>query len=129
MPTVDLGFGTTITFGTSGYGAVSTTAELLSVTGDNFTFEAVDTTHLNSTTARSFIRSDLYDPGTYSFEMHFDPSLTPPSGTASETYTITFPDSTTWACSGFMTGYNFGTSEDKMTLTMEVKLTGVITIT
>ena len=125
MATVDVGTGTTLTFGTSAF-----SAEVTGVDWTGFNFESVETTHMGTGTARTFMRSDLYDPGEVTIDYNYDPSKTPPITTTSETVTITLPDTTTWAGTGFMTSYEWNDPlEDRMSATLTIKLTGAITIT
>lgn len=130
MP-VDNGTGASITFGTSGF-----SANITAINGEDITRPEIDTTHLGTTTARTFIPGDLYDPGGVTFDLQFDPDDFPPIGSAAETVTITFPLSSggssaaTWAASGFMTAFSYGVPlEALMTGTATVKFSGVITPT
>lgn len=120
----DIGTGTSITFA-SGF-----MAEILNVNHSGISREAVDDTHMGTTTARSFQPSDLYDPGELSVELQFDETTKPPITNASETVTVTFPSGTTWAATGFMTGFEYTDPlEDKMTATATLKFSGDITVT
>lgn len=130
MP-VDNGTGASITFGTSGF-----TANLTAINGEGIERASIETTHLGTTTARTFMGGDLFDPGNVSLELQFDPDNKPPFTGASETITVTFPLSSggstaaTWAASGFVTGFDYGAPlEELMTGTMTVKLSGDITVT
>ena len=102
---VDIGTGTSILFGTSGFAA-----ELTSVSMDGISREIVETSHLGTPIAgagklgsKTFIAGDLSDPGTLSIEGHFDADIIPPLEAAAELITITFPlgagesVATTWA--------------------------------
>lgn len=126
--TTDIGTGSTITFGTSGY-----SAELLNIAWSDFSRESVGTAHMGSTPSQSFMPGDLYDGGTLTLEFHFKTNEAVPITGAAETMTVTFPivtaaDAATWACSGFVTGFEFTDPlEDKMVATMTVKLTGDVT--
>ena len=136
--TVDIGTGTTITFGTSNF-----SSELTGLGWSGIARESVDTSHMGTSAAgateigqRTFIPGDLVDPGEISIELHFDPDQQPPIDQATETITISFPlvagDATPadWACSGFMTDFELGVPlEDKMTATATLKITGNITLT
>ena len=130
MP-VDLGTGTTITFGTSGF-----TANVVSVDWDGIERASVQTSHLGTTTAHTFIPGDLYNPGEISLEIQFDPDDFPPIDQAAETITVTFPLSSggstaaNWAGTGFATGFTAGVPlEELMTGTLTVKMSGAITPT
>ncbi len=135
---VDIGTGTSILFGTSGFAA-----ELTSVSMDGISREIVETSHLGTPIAgagklgsKTFIAGDLSDPGTLSIEGHFDADIIPPLEAAAELITITFPlgagesVASTWVFQGQMINYNPTIPlEDKMTFTADVKAVGEITVT
>jgi len=139
--TVDVGTGTTIVFGTTGY-----TAELLSISWSGMARDAIETTHMATDTtpgttefgSATFMAVDIADGGTVTAEVHFNPDTTPPLGDTytAETITITFPkygtDATAanWAFSGFCTTFEVSAPmEDKMTATLTIRVTGGVTIT
>lgn len=131
MPISDIGTGTTITFGTSGFAA-----RLMDVDWGGIKRAAVQTTHMGTTSNHSFMPGDLVDRGEIGLTFHFDPSLTPPIASAIETVTITWPvpagltNGATWAASCFMTDYKPGAKiETLMEATATLKVTGAITIT
>jgi len=123
---IDTGFGTTLTWGSSSF-----TAELFEVTPPGASRESIDTSHMSTLSgAMTFIPADLVDWGEATFSVAFDPSTSPPVNAAAETITITFPDETTWAFSGFVTGYEPTVPmDDKMTADLTIKVTGRVTIT
>lgn len=130
MP-VDLGTGTTVTFGTSSF-----TANLVSVDWDGIERASVQTSHLGTTSAHTFIPGDLYNPGEITMNIQFNPDNAPPISSAAETITVTFPLSSggitaaNWAGTGFATGFTAGVQlEELMTGTLTVKMSGVITFT
>lgn len=113
----DVGTGISLSFGTSSF-----SAEVLSASHNSISREAIDTTHHGSTSNREKIPSDLVDPGTIDFEIHFDPDSQPPVDGAAETLTVTFPtpaggtSGATLEGTGFVTEWTFtGPLEDKMT--------------
>ena len=121
--TPDVGTGATI----SGSGQ---TGNVLSISWSGISRPAVDTTHLGTTTARTFMPGDLYDPGELTVEFQLDSDQTWGTTIAAEaaTITITFADAETWAASGFMTSLEASVPlEDVMTVTATYKLTGAIT--
>lgn len=135
----ELGNGTTITFGTSGF-----TAEVLGIEFSGIgAREAVDTTHFGSTEAssgefggRTFIPTKLNNPGTVSVEIHFDADTRPPTQEAIETITFTFPQGTgestpsDWEGQGFSVSFSASLVLDgKCTGTLELQLSGVWTVT
>lgn len=132
MAATTIGTGTTVTFGTSGF-----TAQVLEVGWSGIEREAVDSTHMGTTTARSFIPSSLYDPGEIEMEVAFDGDDAPPISAAAETITVEFAKKASgstngaqWAATGFLTGVEVTAPlEDKMTATLTIKLSGEITFT
>jgi hypothetical protein len=138
MNAVDIGTGTTITFGTSGFAA-----ELTSVKMSGISRAIIETSHLATPAAttgtigsKTFLAGKLSDPGELAIEGHFDADLEPPVEGDPETITITFPladgesTASSWSFSGQMTNYEFGAPlEDKMTFTATVKAVGPITVT
>lgn len=122
----NIGTGTSITFATGFF------AEILNVNWSGIERAAIDTTHMGTTTAMTYTPGTYFDPGELSVEMAFDGSLEPPWNDAAETVTVTFPDTgtTTWAASGFLTGFDVTAPlEDRQTATCTIKLSGDITVT
>jgi len=138
MQAVDLGTGTTITFGTSGF-----SAEITNISHDGINREIIETSHLGTSPAganeigsKTFLAGDLSDPGELTLEGHFDGDDIPPVEGAPETVTVTFPlgsgetTPTTWQFSGQMTGFSYNVPlEDKITFTATVKAVGPVTRT
>jgi len=136
--TVQDGHGATIVFGTSSF-----TSEVVSIDWSGITRDPIDATHLGSVAPTAsefggmeFIPPDLADSGELSVEIHTDPDKIPPVNLVAETITITFPkvpadtSATIWAGTGFVTGYSANiTSGEKMTTTMIIKISGVVTVT
>jgi hypothetical protein len=92
MPTVaaDEGHGATLTMGTSTW---DTNALIISITPDAITRAAIETTHLGTATARSFIPEDLVDNGGFTIEFlsnGADTNAILPVLAAAETLTITY---------------------------------------
>lgn len=107
------GLGASLTLGTSTW---ETNTLITSITHEEATREALETTHLATTGARSFIPSDLPDNGGFTVEFIADrPSNTTNTSiniliASAETATITFPVSSgtngaTIAGSAFCTSY------------------------
>ena len=125
----DLGTGASIVFATSGW-----TGEIASIEGPNETRESIDTTHLGTTVARTFIPADLIDGGEVSLTAWYDPDEPPPIKGATETITITFPvpsglsAGATAQFSGFLTAVSRTIPlEEKMESSITIKVTGDIT--
>lgn len=130
MPVSDIGTGTLMTFGTSSF-----SARIESVDGPSMHRDAIETTHMATTSNKTFMPGDLVDRGEINITFHHDASLTPPIASAAETVTITWPipsgltNGATWAASCFMTDYS-PTSEIEglMTAKATLKVSGAITI-
>jgi hypothetical protein len=134
MPTaVDEGRGATLTLGTSTW---DTAALIISIEFDEIARAALETTHLTTANARTYMPEDLPDYGSVTLEfLHID-SIAPPYA-AAETVTITYPLGTgqavpaTAAFLGFLTNYKPGGAVvgELMKGTAKYKVTGVITFT
>lgn len=137
---VDIGFGTTITFATSGF-----TANIVGpIQWSGIARTPHETSHMasalpgaNQFGGRTFMPGDLVDPGTLTIPIHFNPNTNIPIAGAVETITIAYPlvagDATraSWAVSGFVT--DVGTIsiplDGVMETTITVKMTGLATMT
>jgi predicted secreted protein len=87
---------------------------------------ASGTDHGNAT----FIPSDIVDAGSIEVEGFFAAGTEPPIDAAAEQWTITFPDTSTWVASGFMTDFSLNAPfDEKMTFSATIKLTGACNIT
>ena len=123
------GTGATITLGTTGVSLQAT-----SIQSQGIAWEALPTTNLATTNAKTFLRGELYDPGTITVAFQTDPTtltslLT--NAAATETITITYPDTgaATEASSGFITNIDPGSMEvDSVIMgSVTIKRTGVVT--
>jgi hypothetical protein len=120
--TPDIGSGTTLTF-QSGF-----CAKVLELDVSGIKRASVETTTLETTTAKAFMPSDLYDPGDISLTMQFKTDATPPINTDASAWTITWPDGETMLGSGFLTDYDITCrTEEVMTAKVTIKNTGAIT--
>ena len=131
MPIQDVGTGTTITFGTSGF-----SARVSSIDGPSMSRTTVETTHLATSQWRTHMPGDLADLGEITLTVHHDPSLTPPIRQAAETVTITFPvpsgltNPATCVFTAMCIGYSASIAIDElMTASMTLKGSGAPTIT
>lgn len=121
-----IGTGSTITFaGWSG--------EILSIAWGGMERAVVDTSHMGTTTWKTFLAGDLADPGEVTAECHLDGSFdvsTVLTGAAGS-LAVLLGDGSTWtASSAQLTGFNFDDPlEDKMTSTFVWKVTGSIDVT
>lgn len=125
----DVGTGTSISFGTSGF-----TAEVLGINHNGVERPAIETSHLGTTVAKTFMPGDLVDQGEISLDIAFNPNILPPIKAAAETIVITFPvpsglsTGATYTFTGFCTGASSTILfEERMTATITVKISGDIT--
>lgn len=87
--TVDVGTGTTVTFGTSSFAA-----EITGLTLNDITIAKINTHHMGTTGAITKRSARLYDPGSITLDLHLDPDdpdTSAPFDGTEETVTITFP--------------------------------------
>ncbi len=135
---VDTAFGITLSFATSSF-----TAQIKDISWPSMSRDAHETTHQGTALAganefgnRTFIPSDLSDPGEVTVEMHFNADTVPPTDAATEVMTMTWPkvaaDTTApiWTASVFCTSYDPGAVlGDVMTASATWKVTGPVAIT
>ncbi len=122
-----------ITAAADGHGATLTfagfVANLLSIDGPNFSRPAIESTHMGSTTSRSYIPADLVEPGEISCEVEFDVQALPPISGAAATLVIVWGSGATlktwtWTNGAFMTSYKGGAKTgERMTGSATFKLT------
>lgn len=121
------GCGATAVFGTSAYGP-----QLKSVDVDGPKREVIESTHMGTTTARTWIPAQLYDGGEVSMEAFHNGTDRPDTAiaTAAETLTITWESGKTWAMSVILTGFSASAKiGEAQTQTIKAKITGAITVT
>ena len=126
----DNGTGATIVFGTSGFAG-----EITGFSAPNESRVSIDVSHLAST-SMTYIPGDLVEGGEVSLDLNFNPDYAVPVSGAAETITISYAlrsgDSTasTWAFTGFVTDHTPSVPfEDRMTATVTIKVSGVVTKT
>ena len=130
MPANDIGDGTTIAFGTSGFDAY---VDSIRWSGENR--EMIDMSHIGTTGGMPFLPSDMYDPGTLQLDIHHDSDQEPPLTGAMETITVTFPlrsgvTNATFVATGALQNYEFNSAKrEKISASMTVKLSGSPTFT
>ena len=118
--------GTTVAFGTSSF-----SANITDFSWSGVSRGAVDTSTIASTAA-SFLPSGIVDPGDLTLEIHSEGgNNVPPTDGDPETITINFPDGSSLAASGFVTGWDpaSGSTGELVTGALTVKFTGAITST
>lgn len=129
--------------GSHGHGAsftigATTVANIIAITGPDQTKDPIDISTMDSTSKfREFI-GGMLDAGEITFEINYDGSAAGTTdalntlyvATATETMTVTFPDTSLWAAVGFITALGHAVPfDDKITQSLTVKLTGVPTYT
>lgn len=122
----DLGYGLTIAFDSSFF------VTCTNVSWSGIHREAVETTTMDTTTWRTFMPSDVVDPGELAIEFQFPTDDAPKITGAAEAVTLTWPDAETWIASAFMTDFEVtatgGTGGDNVTsASATLKFTGQIT--
>ncbi len=124
----DTGAGTTMSFGTQLW-----SPHILSIGDIGSEGNAIDTTHLNTSDARTYVASRLVENGTISMEVQHDPDAMPVVCAANETIIITFYDGATCSFDGFIQSHKIGNiNKDEsglMTATVSVKVSGDFTWT
>ena len=100
MATPDAGTGATITFAVGPF-----TAPIMTLGIEGLSREKIDTSTLALVGAKTFIASDVHDPGEIPITFQFKADEFPPIDKAIGLVTITFADSTFWKGQGFMTNY------------------------
>ena len=110
------------------------TVDRLSIGVSGVSRESIETTHLSTGNARTFIPSDLYDPGSIEVSFQLD-STTPLTTMAVETimtdattgWTIVMNEGGDWAGNGFVTDFSWDLPlEELATGTFTLKCTGAI---
>ena len=133
MPAISaVGTGTTIVLG-----GVTLTVDRMSIGASGMSRESIETTHLGTSEARTFIPGDLYDPGTIEVAFQLD-STTPLTtmrvetimNAASNTWTVTMSNNGQWDGNGFVTDFSWDIPlEELATGTFTLKCTGGIDTT
>ena len=128
---VDVGTGSTLTFGTSAF-----EADILLEDFDFSGFDrpVIDITHMGSTGSREYMLGDLYDTPTLNATVQWNPDEEAPSTAAAETITATFPIPAGKASGATMAGsgavVSWGATipvEDKMTASLTIRYLNDIT--
>lgn len=123
--------GMTIAFGTSSWAG-----KVTSISRSGVARESRQTSHLGTSTWHTHVIGKLTEPGTCEIDVLYSPNDPPPSATAAETITITFPLGTgesgaaTEVFSGAVIGFDWtGAMEELYTGTITVKVLGAPTYT
>ena len=137
----NVGTGTTVTFGTPGdtwsTANTATGTYLLGLSWNGISRPVIDITTMATTGGRDFMGGDLYDLGSLTLELLFDPAVVPPMLTAAAaaggTVSIAWAGGTgptdIWTGLGHFTDFSINAPlEDRMTATAVFKLTGDSTL-
>jgi len=119
------GTGATITFGTSTFAA-----ELLDLSWDGRTRDALKSTHMGTTGSHTYIPADLVDGGELSATFHFNCTDATATllGNAAETITVGWASGRSWAASMFCTEITASAKiGEVMQQTAKFKVAGAIT--
>lgn len=120
-----IGTGSSIEFQTGFF------AEVLDIKPPAPTREPVQTSHMLTTTAHTYMPVELVDWQELVVEMAFEPSVELPMNEEPEEVVITFDDSgdTTWTFQGFMTKFEPSVPlENRCTGTATIKVTGAVSV-
>jgi len=103
----DTGNGATLTLSSTG-----SVGDIRQMTLPEFVLEKIEDSHLGTTNFKTYIPSDLEDPGEFTAEIIFDSGSAVPARGTVETATVTFPiantsntNAATLAGTGFLTTY------------------------
>lgn len=122
-----VGTGSTLSFGTN----TTFLPELLSVEFSGRGREAINSSHMGTSSAHTFIPASLVDNGTITATFHHDGTddFATMISSAAEDVTVKWgAAAVSWACSGFVTEVSAQAPlEDKMTASITIKCTGAVT--
>ena len=105
--------------------------DITAISADARTVDTLDTSHLGTTTNRTFISGDLIDNGGFSVEGYWN-GATPSLGGAGSSCTVTIKTSTgtvTQTGTAVITSFEYGISMDELTtFSASVKWLGAVTL-
>ena len=130
------GFQTTLG-GSVNFTGTSTIAEIVSIDLPELNVTDIDVSSMDSSSNYMEFIGGSTDPGIIDCTVNYteaqDEAMSSIVGgtNVAETWTITFPDSATWATSGYVSNFGAGTSapNDKITRTFTIKCSGLPTHT
>jgi len=105
--------------------------EVTSISFGGFSREDIDTTHLGTIDYKTFQPADLSDPGTMTLTVHFNPDDDLPNEEAKGQWKIDWPAGTDWTFQAYCNDFSPdpGSTDDKMTADLQLKISGTPTIT
>jgi hypothetical protein len=123
-----IGYGTTLA-GSS----LSTVVEVTNISGPSIEVDDIEFTNMDSTSARKEFLAGLVDSGTLDIEINYTKAQVAAVSSAlrtSQTWTVTFTDSSTWTGTGYVKSLGQETpTADRISNTFSIKATGVWTFT
>jgi hypothetical protein len=121
----------TIVVGSATMTAVGGIVEVTSISLPELGMTDIDVSSFDSTSNFMEFVGGSIDPGVIDMEMNYnaanDELLLASLGAANETWTITFPDNSTWATKGYINKIGGGSTapNDKISRVMSIKCSGV----
>lgn len=110
--------------------------DVLNIEASDIEREHVDTTHLGTTVAKTFLETPLYDGGTIEVDLHLEPvtlNASKAPGVFNNTHgtlKITLPSGATMSALAKAIGFGFTVPlQDKMVARARFKISGAITFT
>jgi predicted secreted protein len=125
------GHGTTLAGSTAG-----TIGNVVTLTIDGVTIDIIDVTTMDSTNKWKEKLAGLKDPGRITFTVNYDGAASGDANTihnnlgTSQTWTVTFPDTSTYAATGWIQHYTIADPvADKISQDVTIEFTGAPTFT
>jgi len=115
--------------GTVGHFGDGFSANIIDINGPSAEKAFIDTTHMGTTTAMSFIPATLYDPGSIDLTCEYN-GEGPINDTAATSMSIVWANGSTATFDGFVTGCGNPSVSigERMTFTVTIKVTGPISV-
>jgi hypothetical protein len=126
------GFKTTLG-GSSNFTGTSVVSEITSISLPELGMTDIDVSSFDSANNYMEFIGGSVDPGVIDIELNYDKAvdalLIAALGDVNETWTITFPDASTWATNGYINKMGGGTSapNDKISRVLSIKCSGIPT--
>ena len=128
---VDIGQGTTLKVGTN----ATTQWQITNINWSGIERAVTDASHMATSGGKSFVASEIYDPGELGVEVLFDPSVSPfgllTNVATNQAIEVRFANGGTstalWSAFGYVSGFEAGSPvEDMQTGTLTIKLSGSV---
>ena len=136
-PTVNVGTGTTMVFGTVFSGTPSTSVyEVTGLSWGGASRPEIETTHMGTTASpatfggRTWMPGDVVNAGQLTVEGHFNPDLTPPIEAAAGELTIAWAGAGSWVATAICTSFELTVPmEEAMGFTATFQISAGVEIT